>query len=67
MVSLGPFIAKTLVPTDWKSGLQHTWVSIALVSGMTFLSLDKIFYHSTTADLYKYPQDQLHILSTVSH
>lgn len=49
------FTGKTSVPTDWKTGLKCTWVSMALVSGMTFLSFNKIFHHFVTVDLYKYP------------
>lgn len=59
------FAGKTSVFADWKTGLKHTWVPMALVSGMTFLSFNQIFYHLVTAALYKYPQDLLHILNTV--
>lgn len=59
------FAGKTSVCTDWKTGLKHNWVFMALVSGMIFLNFNKTFYHLVTVDFYKYPQDLLHILSTI--
>lgn len=37
---------------------------MALVSGMAFLSFKK---KSSTVDLHKWPEGQMHIVSTVSH
>lgn len=59
------FAGKTSVFTDWKTGLKHIWVSMALVSEIASLNFNKIVYHSVTVDLYKYPKDLQHILSTV--
>lgn len=66
-IKLGqPFTGKTSLPADRKIGLKCTWVSMALISGMTFPSFNKIFHLLVTADLYECPQEQLHILRTVS-